>query len=256
MARNCDGLLLFVCVLGARRMNEEKKAKGKQKDADVIDKGTCRAGKVSICVILQLITLGGAVSCVCVCRCGAALLARQRGDDACQSAVEYGEAEAQRKGGQMGGAAAESAANQRGGDVQSNQDGCKAKEGSPSQSLAVQRHCVLIVSRVCVLACVCGYGEFQAWKRMVTKHTFVGQSFTRLPPKYERFVRYVICAGPAKVSERCDTHRVRVRAVVLQIRPTGLRVKKAHVVHPTLKSTFCLVRYAASCGVLVFHHTH
>jgi hypothetical protein len=29
----------------------------------------------------------------------------------------------------------------------------------------------------------------KAWKRMVTKVTFVGPSFTRKPPKYERFIR-------------------------------------------------------------------
>jgi ribosome biogenesis protein NSA2 len=49
------------------------------------------------------------------------------------------------------------------------------------------------------------------WKRMVTKATFVGEEFTRKPPKYERFIR-----------------------------PTGLRYKKAHVTHPELKSTFFL----------------
>lgn len=27
------------------------------------------------------------------------------------------------------------------------------------------------------------------WKRMVTKVTFVGNNFTRKPPKYERFIR-------------------------------------------------------------------
>lgn len=27
------------------------------------------------------------------------------------------------------------------------------------------------------------------WKRMVTKVTFVGENFTRKPPKYERFIR-------------------------------------------------------------------
>jgi len=51
----------------------------------------------------------------------------------------------------------------------------------------------------------------KSWKRMVTKVTFVGQGFTRKPPKYERFIR-----------------------------PTGLRMKKAHVTHPELKATFCL----------------
>eukprot|EP00803_Ostreobium_quekettii_P006406 evm.model.scf_398.9 EVM.evm.TU.scf_398.9 scf_398:56347-58521(+) len=49
------------------------------------------------------------------------------------------------------------------------------------------------------------------WKRMITKVTFVGPSFTRKPPKYERFIR-----------------------------PTGLRMKKAHVTHPELQATFCL----------------
>jgi len=49
------------------------------------------------------------------------------------------------------------------------------------------------------------------WKRMVTKVTFVGEGFTRKPPKFERFIR-----------------------------PMGLRFKKAHVTHPELKATFCL----------------
>ena len=46
---------------------------------------------------------------------------------------------------------------------------------------------------------------------MVTKVTFVPESFTRKPPKFERFIR-----------------------------PTGLRFKKAHVTHPELKTTFHL----------------
>ena len=49
------------------------------------------------------------------------------------------------------------------------------------------------------------------WKRMVTKVTFVGEGFTRKPPKFERFIR-----------------------------PMGLRFKTAHVTHPELKSTFHL----------------
>ena len=49
------------------------------------------------------------------------------------------------------------------------------------------------------------------WKRMITKVTYVGDSFTRKAPKYERFIR-----------------------------PSGLRFKKAHVTHPELKTTFCL----------------
>eukprot|EP00027_Filamoeba_sp_ATCC50430_P003139 CAMPEP_0168554346 /NCGR_PEP_ID=MMETSP0413-20121227/7727_1 /TAXON_ID=136452 /ORGANISM="Filamoeba nolandi, Strain NC-AS-23-1" /LENGTH=260 /DNA_ID=CAMNT_0008585073 /DNA_START=108 /DNA_END=890 /DNA_ORIENTATION=- len=51
----------------------------------------------------------------------------------------------------------------------------------------------------------------KAWKRMVTKVTYVGPSFTRKPPKFERFIR-----------------------------PSGLRFKKAHVTHPELKTTFFL----------------
>ncbi|KAH3767745.1 TGF beta-inducible nuclear protein 1 [Pelomyxa schiedti] len=56
-----------------------------------------------------------------------------------------------------------------------------------------------------------GKRKKNAWKRMVTKATFVGEGFTRKPPKYERFIR-----------------------------PMGMRFKKAHVTHPDLKSTFCL----------------
>ena len=56
-----------------------------------------------------------------------------------------------------------------------------------------------------------GKRKKKAWKRMVTKVTFVGESFTRKPPKYERFIR-----------------------------PTGLRFKKANVTHPELQATFQL----------------
>ncbi|XP_078071042.1 ribosome biogenesis protein NSA2 homolog isoform X2 [Mustelus asterias] len=48
-----------------------------------------------------------------------------------------------------------------------------------------------------------GKRKKKAWKRMVTKVCFVGDGFTRKPPKYERFIR-----------------------------PMGLRFKKAHVTHP------------------------
>eukprot|EP01062_Namystynia_karyoxenos_P057261 TRINITY_DN48216_c0_g1_i1.p1 TRINITY_DN48216_c0_g1~~TRINITY_DN48216_c0_g1_i1.p1 ORF type:complete len:291 (+),score=147.52 TRINITY_DN48216_c0_g1_i1:93-875(+) len=50
-----------------------------------------------------------------------------------------------------------------------------------------------------------------AWKRMINKASFVGENFTRKPPKYERFIR-----------------------------PMALRYKKCHVTHPELKTTFCL----------------
>lgn len=49
------------------------------------------------------------------------------------------------------------------------------------------------------------------WKRVVTKPCFVGDNFTRKPPKYERFIR-----------------------------PMAMRFKKAHVTHPELKATFSL----------------
>ncbi|XP_052793158.1 ribosome biogenesis protein NSA2 homolog [Mya arenaria] len=51
----------------------------------------------------------------------------------------------------------------------------------------------------------------KGWKRMVTKACYVGEGFTRKPPKFERFIR-----------------------------PMGLRYKKAHVTHPELKATFHL----------------
>lgn len=51
----------------------------------------------------------------------------------------------------------------------------------------------------------------KGWKRMVTKVTFVGETFTRKPVKFERFIR-----------------------------PMGLRFNKAHVTHPELKTTFYL----------------
>lgn len=51
----------------------------------------------------------------------------------------------------------------------------------------------------------------KGWKRMINKVTFVGETFTRKMPKYERFIR-----------------------------PMGLRFKKAQVTHPELKTTFCL----------------
>ncbi|OUM66496.1 hypothetical protein PIROE2DRAFT_20154 [Piromyces sp. E2] len=56
-----------------------------------------------------------------------------------------------------------------------------------------------------------GKSKSKAWKRMVTKATFVGETFTRKPPKMERFIR-----------------------------PMALRYKKAHVTHPELRATFYL----------------
>lgn len=56
-----------------------------------------------------------------------------------------------------------------------------------------------------------GKRKKKSWKRMVTKVTFVGDNFTRKPPKFERFIR-----------------------------PMSLRFKSAHVTHPELKTTFNL----------------
>mmetsp|Transcript_30514 Transcript_30514/g.87598 ORF Transcript_30514/g.87598 Transcript_30514/m.87598 type:complete len:261 (+) Transcript_30514:36-818(+) len=56
-----------------------------------------------------------------------------------------------------------------------------------------------------------GKRKKKAWKRVVNKISFVGDGFTRKPPKYERYIR-----------------------------PAALRMKKAHVTHPELKMTFCL----------------
>eukprot|EP00922_Rhytidocystis_sp_ex-Travisia-forbesii_P046129 GHVS01068801.1.p1 GENE.GHVS01068801.1~~GHVS01068801.1.p1 ORF type:complete len:261 (+),score=37.75 GHVS01068801.1:67-849(+) len=56
-----------------------------------------------------------------------------------------------------------------------------------------------------------GKRKKKMWKRIIHKICFVGDNFTRKPPKFERYIR-----------------------------PTGLRFKKAHVTHPELKATFCL----------------
>ncbi len=56
-----------------------------------------------------------------------------------------------------------------------------------------------------------GKRQKKQWKRMVTKVTFVGEGFTRKPPKYERYIR-----------------------------PSALRFKKANVTHPELQATFQL----------------
>ena len=56
-----------------------------------------------------------------------------------------------------------------------------------------------------------GKRKKKQWKRLVNKVSYVGEAFTRKPPKFERFVR-----------------------------PAALRFKKAHVTHPELKATFQL----------------
>jgi ribosome biogenesis protein NSA2 len=56
-----------------------------------------------------------------------------------------------------------------------------------------------------------GKRKRKQWKRVINKVTFVGDNFTRKPPKFERYIR-----------------------------PMGLRFKKANVTHPELKTTFQL----------------
>ncbi|ODQ79061.1 hypothetical protein BABINDRAFT_8671 [Babjeviella inositovora NRRL Y-12698] len=56
-----------------------------------------------------------------------------------------------------------------------------------------------------------GTKKSKSWKRMITKHTFVGEGFTRRPVKMERIIR-----------------------------PAALRQKKANVTHPELKVTVFL----------------
>ena len=41
----------------------------------------------------------------------------------------------------------------------------------------------------------------KAWKRMVTKVTFVGEGFTRKPPKYERFIRPMVSVNINKYDQ-------------------------------------------------------
>lgn len=56
-----------------------------------------------------------------------------------------------------------------------------------------------------------GKRQSKHWKRIVNKPCFVGDNFTRKPPKFERFIR-----------------------------PMAMRFKTAHVSHPDLKATFNL----------------
>eukprot|EP01053_Blabericola_migrator_P001656 Blabericola_migrator_1__1655@NODE_1445_length_4532_cov_230_960806_g958_i0_p1_GENE_NODE_1445_length_4532_cov_230_960806_g958_i0NODE_1445_length_4532_cov_230_960806_g958_i0_p1_ORF_typecomplete_len259_score56_25Ribosomal_S8e/PF01201_22/6_1e47DUF3746/PF12562_8/9_7e02DUF3746/PF12562_8/0_14_NODE_1445_length_4532_cov_230_960806_g958_i023923168 len=56
-----------------------------------------------------------------------------------------------------------------------------------------------------------GKRKKKGWKRIVNKICFVGDDFTRKPPKLERYIR-----------------------------PSSLRFKKANVTHPELKATFLL----------------
>lgn len=43
----------------------------------------------------------------------------------------------------------------------------------------------------CIIIIIMRFIE-KAWKRMITKVTYVGEGFTRKPPKYERFIRPMV----------------------------------------------------------------
>ncbi len=81
---------------------------------------------------------------------------------------------------------------------------------------------------------------------MVTKVTYVGEGFTRKPPKYERFIRPMVRTRLFTLSSAiafavCLNHTRFLPLVSLGvIQFQGLRFKKAHVTHPELKATFCL----------------
>ncbi len=90
-----------------------------------------------------------------------------------------------------------------------------------------------------------GKRKKKSWKRMVTKVTFVGPSFTRKPPKYERFIRPSgeppkTVAGIATSASSGGIVQIIIWPVTPRCGCTGLRMKKAHVTHPELKCTFCL----------------
>ena len=81
-----------------------------------------------------------------------------------------------------------------------------------------------------------GKRKKKSWKRMVDKVTFVGQSFTRKPPKYERYIRPTGTTN----SEPNQNHEIR-SASLTQLRGLpGLRMTKANVTHPELQATFQL----------------
>jgi ribosomal protein S8E len=66
----------------------------------------------------------------------------------------------------------------------------------------------------------------KGWKRMVTKATFVGEDFTRKPPKLERFIR-----------------------------PTALRYKKANVTHREFPFYTLSLRISHGLTSLLYSHT-
>ena len=112
-----------------------------------------------------------------------------------QGAQQHGQAEAQGKGRQVAGAAAQGACDARGRGLQSVQVGQAAPFVTIARALPSKQAPKTTTQ------------TGNSYKRLVTKATFVGEGFTRKPPKYERFIR-----------------------------PMALRFKKAHVTHPELNS--------------------
>lgn len=73
---------------------------------------------------------------------------------------------------------------------------------------------------------------------MVTKVCFVGEGFTRKPPKYERFIRPMVSCRP--INPVTGPEKAISLFYNIHFRFQGLRFKKAHVTHPELKTTFYL----------------
>ena len=74
----------------------------------------------------------------------------------------------------------------------------------------------------------------KSWKRVITKATFVGEGFTRKPPKYERFIRP---SGMRFTKVRRMHARCRCFwAAGTDVPPSP----QAHVTHPELNATFQL----------------
>lgn len=103
-----------------------------------------------------------------------------------------------------------------------------------------------------------GKRQKKSWKRMVTKVTFVGQGFTRKPPKYERFIRPTglrmtkVGAGTTRKQagdgRLCSDQRSVERGQPPPVHRSPMTDRRcrvahrsqAHVTHPELKATFCL----------------
>ena len=96
---------------------------------------------------------------------------------------------------------------------------------------------------------ITGKKRSKAWKRMVTKVTFVGDSFTRLVRKLycSRYRPHSTLAARAAAQLICidcaiqrNARRRKAPKYERFIRPAALRFKKAHVTHPELAATFHL----------------